>query len=481
MNYYLAIDIGASSGRHILGHLEGDRMVLEEIHRFDNKQVLRGGHDCWDMDNLRRGIVDGLKACGRLGKVPATVGIDTWGVDFVLLDKDDKPLGDAVAYRDSRTDGMDAVVSAAVPDEQLYAATGIQKQPYNTVYQLMALKKEHPEQLCAAEWLLMMPDYLNFLLTGVKCNEYTEATTSGLINAEAKDWDKSIIRALGLPERIFHTPAAPGTVLGNLREEVRREVGFDTIVILPTTHDTGSAFLAVPARDDNAVYISSGTWSLLGVENDRPITTAASREQNFTNEGGAFYRFRYLKNIMGLWMIQSVRRELNGVNYVEGKQQRTESDRQWSFGELAAAAEEAEEFSSVIDVDRPCFLAPDSMIEAIKAECERTGQPVPQTVGEVMQCIYSSLSDCYRRAIQSLRTLTGKQYTSVNIVGGGCQDDYLNRRTSQATGLPVYAGPVEGTAIGNLMVQMIAAGEIADLQAGRNMVSRSFGVKEIHG
>lgn len=476
---HLAIDIGASSGRHILGRLEEDRLAMEEIYRFENRQVRKNGHDCWDMDNLRQGILEGLAACGRAGKIPATIGIDTWGVDFVLLDGEDRPVGDPVAYRDSRTQGADAGVEAIVSPQELYARTGIQKQSFNTVYQLAALKAQHPEQLEQAQSLLMVPDYFNFLLTGEKRQEYTEATTSGLVNAAGKCWDLELIRRLGLPERLFGELSPPGTVVGHLRPEIQDRVGFDAAVVLPAAHDTGSAFLAVPARDENAVYISSGTWSLLGVENPGPVTTEASRQANFTNEGGAWYRFRYLKNIMGLWMIQSIRRELNGVSYVAGRQQRTESARQWSFPELAEEARKAGDFPSRVDVNDERFLSPDSMTDEVKRYCLDTRQPVPETVGELMQTVYRSLSGCYAQAIQSLSGLTGRQYTSINIVGGGCRDSYLNELTAKAAGLPVLAGPVEGTAIGNLLAQMTFAGEFGSLQEGRDCVKRSFEIKEV--
>ena len=479
MKYYLAIDIGASSGRHILGHVEDGRMILEEIYRFDNLQVHKNGHDCWDMENLWNGILGGLKACGAMGKIPATVGIDTWGVDYVLLDENDCVLGDAVAYRDSRNEGMDKEVSKFITPEALYARTGIQKQPFNTIYQLMAQKLEAPEQMAAAKRLLMIPEYLNFLLTGVKMSEYTIASTSNLLDARKKDWDQDLIEMLGLPFEIFGDLHMPGTAVGQLLPEIQAQVGFDATVILPATHDTGSAFLAVPAKDDNAVYLSSGTWSLLGVENEIAITTPESHAANFTNEGGAWYRYRYLSNIMGLWMIQSVRRELNGVSYVVGKEQREATGKKWSFPDLIAEAEKEEGFPGMVDVNASCFLAPESMIQAIKDECARTGQAVPETVGQIMQCVYTSLSICYRDAIQALEGLTGKKYTSINIVGGGCQDGYLNRRTAQTTGLTVYAGPVEGTAIGNLLVQMIAGGDLCDLAAARDAIRRSFEIKEV--
>ena len=480
MRYYLAIDIGASSGRHILGHVEDGKMILEEVYRFDNLQLSRNAHDCWNMDNLWSGIVNGLKACKAAEKIPTTVGIDTWAVDYVLLDENDCVIGDAVAYRDSRTEGMVDVVNAIIPAEELYSRAGIQYQPFNTIYQLTALKRESPEQLEKAKWMLMIPEYFNFKLTGIKQNEYTNASSTNLINAHTKTWDTEVISQLGLPQEIFHDLAMPGTVLGNLLPEIQEEVGFDTTVILPATHDTGSAFLAVPARDDNAVYLSSGTWSLLGVENETAITTEESRLQNFTNEGGAWYRYRYLKNIMGLWMIQSIRRELNGIAYVQGKENRTAGAKQWGFPDLIAEAEKAEDFTSFVDVNRDCFLSPESMIQAVKDECARTNQAVPETVGQIMQCVYTSLSQCYKEAIASLQKLTGKHYTSINIVGGGCQDNYLNRRTARATGLPVYAGPIEGTAIGNLLVQMIAGGDFENLQAARDAIRASFEIKEVN-
>lgn len=473
-NYYLAIDIGASSGRHIIGWLEDGILKLEEVYRFENRQIYKNGHDCWDTDNLWEGIIDGLKSCKEKGKIPLTVGIDTWGVDFVLLDENDQLIGDAVAYRDSRTTGMDKLVEAKLSPEQLYEQTGIQKASYNTIFQLMALQQEHPEQIERAEWLLMTPDYYNYLLTGEKKNEYTIASTSNLVNAKSKQWDMDVISAMGFPARIFHELSMPGTVVGCFRPEIVAEVGFDASVILPASHDTGSAFIAIPAVDDNAVYISSGTWSLLGVENNTPITTTESHGLNFTNEGGAWGRYRYLKNIMGLWMIQSVRRELNGVNYIQGKEARAASAKQWSFSDLIAAARADSDFGSMVDVDRDCFLSPDSMICAIKLECERTGQKVPQRVGEIMQCIYTSLAVGYRNAIKGLENLTGKHYTSINIVGGGCQDDYLNCLTARTTGLHVYAGPVEATAIGNIIVQMIESKELANLQEARKLVRKGL-------
>ena len=480
MNYFLAIDIGASSGRHILGHVEDGKIVLEEMYRFDNSQIRKDGHDCWDMAALSRAVIAGLKACKDAGKVPSTIGIDTWGVDFVLLDEQGLPCSDMVAYRDARTEGADALVDAAISADELYARCGIQKMLFNTINQLAALKKEHPEQIEKAQRMLMVPEYLNFVLTGKMANEYTNATTGNLVNARSKDWDWEVIDRLGLPRRIFGKLEMPGTPLGGLTPTVQAEVGFDAQVILPATHDTGSAFLAVPARDYQAVYISSGTWSLLGVENAEPITTPEAKAANFTNEGGAWYRFRFLKNIMGLWMIQSIRRELNGVDYVEGKEKIAtwtladyETGKKYSFADLENAAKAASAFSGRVNVNDTRFLSPASMIDEVSAAADVK----PATVGELMQCVYGSLADCYAKMIRSLSELTGKTYTSVNIVGGGSKDGYLNKLTADATGLEVFAGPTEGTAIGNLIIQFIAAGVFKDLEDARAAVARSFDVK----
>ena len=476
--YYLAIDIGASSGRHIIGWIENGRMMLEEVHRFENRQLEKNGHLVWDVDNLWNGILEGLRRCKEKDMIPETIGIDTWAVDYVLLDGDGKMIGDAVAYRDKRTEGIDTDVFALVPEKELYEKTGIQKQPFNTIYQLMALKKEDGQQLEKAESLLMIPDYFGYRLTGVKKQEYTNATSTNLVNARAKTWDMDIIRRLGLPEKLFGELSMPGTVVGPLSEEIRKEVGFDSTVILPATHDTGSAFLAVPARDESSVFLSSGTWSLLGLENKEAVTTSAAMQENLTNEGGAWYRYRFLKNIMGLWIIQSIRRELNGTEYVEGRKSKYAGEKTYSFPDLIEEARKSSSFEAKIDVNDDAFLSPVSMIDAIKDHCREHGQPVPETVGEIMQTVYSGLSRCYAETVTRISEITGKEITSVNIIGGGCQDAYLNELTAKATGLTVYAGPIEGTAIGNLVVQMISAGLFKDLQDARNCIFESFEIKK---
>lgn len=474
---YLAIDIGASSGRHIIGYVQNGRMELKEIYRFENRLLKRSGHLVWDTKALFKEILTGLKACKEAGMIPKTVGIDTWGVDFVLLDENDRLIGDAVAYRDSRTEGIDKSLTRAVSEHGLYEKTGIQKQPFNTVYQLLALQKEDPRQLKKAASFLMIPDYFNFLLTGIKKQEYTNATTTNLVNAAKKEWDTELINKLGFPAHLFNPLSVPGETVGDFTEEVAREVGFSATVILPATHDTGSAFLAVPARDETSVYLSSGTWSLLGVENLKPQTSEEAFSLNFTNEGGAFYRYRFLKNIMGLWIIQSVRRELNGTAYVEGTKSHHVAKKEYSFAELSEAAEKCYYFTSKIDVNDGRFLSPESMIDEIKNYCREHETEVPETVGELMQCVYTSLADCYVKTIADLSKITRKKITGINIIGGGSQDSYLNRITAKASGLPVYAGPTEGTAIGNLVIQMIHAGIFKDLQGARDCIFKSFDIE----
>ena len=473
MKNYLAIDIGASSGRHILGRVVDGKITLEEVYRFDNGQIRKDGHDCWDIEKLVASVKAGIDAAAAKGPVDS-IGIDTWGVDFVLLDEKGELCSDAVAYRDTRTAGADKEIESAVLSfADLYRRCGIQKTSFNTIYQLWALKKEHPEQLAKAARFLMVPEYLNYRLTGNIVHEYTDSSTTSLLDAAKKDWDFDLIDRLGLPRKIFGKLEMPGATVGEYK---------GMKVVLPAMHDTGSAYLAVPARDDKAVYLSSGTWSLLGVENEKAITSKASCLANFTNEGGAWGRYRYLKNIMGLWMIQSIRRELNGVKYVEGKGGEEtaealakiadyEKGRKYSFADLEMAARGACAYRVTVDVNDQRFMNPASMIGEVLAAAAADGKP-PATVGELMQCVYLSLAECYADAIRNLSDITGKVYTSINIVGGGCQDKYLNSLTAEATGLEVFAGPIEGTAIGNLIVQMIAGGEFADLAAARAAIVR---------
>lgn len=461
--YFLAVDIGASSGRHMLGHLEKGRLVLEEIYRFENgmKQTKEGL--CWDIPVLFQEIKTGIRRCGELGKIPVSMGIDTWAVDYVLLDEQDQILGDTFGYRDSRTAGMDEEVYRLIPEKELYQRTGIQKQIFNTVFQLMAVKKAHPEYLEQARTFLMLPDYFHFLLTGEKRSEYTNATSTQLVNAETKDWDDEVISRLGYPREMFLPLSQPGTQVGVFTKEIEKEVGFSCQVVLPATHDTASAVMAVPCQEDNCLYISSGTWSLMGTENKKAICTEESRQKNFTNEGGYDFRYRYLKNIMGLWMIQSVRHEEKA---------------QYSFAQLCEMADECSDFPSRVFVNAQEFLAPESMTEAVRQYCEKSGQRVPETTGELAAVIYQSLAKCYGETVQEIEQLTGEHYDTIHIVGGGANADYLNRLTASQSGRQVLAGPSEATAIGNLMAQMIGKGEFAGLMQARACVAESFPIRE---
>lgn len=465
--YYLAIDIGASSGRHILGYLENGEMKLEEVHRFLNGMQEKEGEKCWDYDALFNEILIGLKKCKDIGKIPISVGVDTWGVDFVLLDEDDKILGNTVGYRDDRTLGMDKEVSSILSEEALYAKTGIQKAIFNTIYQLIAIKKRHPDYLEQAKTFLMVPDYFHYLLSGVKSNEYTEASTSQLLSPFTKDWDFELIEALGFPSNIFQQIQMPGTVLGELTEEIQKEVGFNCKVILPASHDTGSAVLAVPSNHPNTVYISSGTWSLMGVERSKADCSFLSRVHNFTNEGGYEYRFRYLKNIMGLWMIQSVKKEMKELNGLD-----------LSYAEICEEASK-QMILSLVDCNDGRFLAPASMIHEVQSACAESGQEVPETYGEIASVIYNSLAKCYKDTMEEIQEITGVNYDTIHVVGGGANADYLNELTAKYTGRTVYAGPTEATAIGNIMVQMISNQGLKDLGSARECVFRSFAVKEI--
>lgn len=459
--YYLAIDIGASSGRHMLASMVNGKIQLEEVYRFPNGMDNKNGTLCWDVERLFIEIKNGLKKCKEIGKIPSYMGIDTWGVDYVLLDKDDKILGETVGYRDNRTNGMDAKVYETISLSALYERTGIQKQIFNTIYQLMAVKESHPEYLEQAKSILMIPDYFHFLLTGEKKNEYTNATTGQLVNAKTNEWDYELIDMLGYNKEMFQPVSMPGTVVGEFTKAIQEEVGFNCTVVLPATHDTGSAVLAVPTNDDNAIYISSGTWSLMGIERKEADCSMKSMQSNFTNEGGYDYRFRFLKNIMGLWMIQSVKKEF------------TED---LSFAEICERASK-ETISSIVDCNDDCFLAPKSMIEAVKKFCQDTEQQVPETVGEIVAVIYNSLAKCYGDTIEEIEALTGEHYSTIYVVGGGANAGYLNELTAKYTGRRVSAGPSEATAIGNIIVQMLHDKTFKSLPEARTCIGESFDVK----
>ena len=473
MKYYLAVDIGASSGRHILSWFEDGKIQYEEVHRFYNGMDEVDGHKVWDTERLFDEILIGMKKCLGLNRIPVSMGIDTWGVDYVLLDENDKVLGKTYAYRDNRTEGMDDAVYSIIPEKELYERTGIQKAIFNTIFQLMAGKRQEPDNLNRAESFLMIPDYLHFLLTGVKKQEYTNATTSGLVNAETNRWDMDLIERLGFPGKLFTELSMPCTYVGELSKEIQNEVGFNCKVILPATHDTGSAVMSVPNASDDVLYISSGTWSLLGCELKKADCSEIAAKANFTNEGGYDYRYRFLKNIMGLWMIQSVKKEFEEGYEYQGK---ADTD-DYSFANLCSMAE-METISSVVDANADVFLAPDSMIKAVQDECKRTDQQIPVTPWEISRVIYRSLAECYGNAVNRLEDITNKKFEAINIVGGGSNAEYLNKLTATATGKKVYVGPSEATAVGNIGAQMIADGRFANLKDFRQCVFDSFGVKE---
>jgi rhamnulokinase len=460
--YYLAVDIGASSGRHILGWMEEGKLYTEEVYRFQNGLIKKDGHLCWDYDQLFQEIISGMKHCNEIGKCPISMGIDTWGVDFVLMDEQDQILGDTIGYRDHRTEGMDSKVYQLISEKELYGRSGIQKAIFNSIYQLYAIKEEHPEYLAKARTYLMTPEYFNFLLTGIKKSEYTIATTSQLVHAETKDWDYELLERLGYPRDIFMPIRMPGAMVGTLRAELVKEIGYDLKVMLVGSHDTASAVISVPAQGEDVLYISSGTWSLMGIERNSPDLSATSQAHNFTNEGGYDHRFRYLKNIMGLWMIQSVRHELQD---------------QYSFAELCLMAEENRQFESRIDVNHTSFLSPNHMIGAINDYLKATGQRLPESIGQLAACIYQSLAECYAETVRELENIVGKKYSELHIVGGGSNAEYLNRLTAMKTRKTVYAGPAEATAIGNIAVQMISDGVFENLSKARGCIYASFDIK----
>lgn len=454
MQYYLAIDIGASSGRHIVGWLDDGKLKTEEIYRFANGSEAKGGHLIWNVERLFGEVKNGLKKTKELGKMPEYIGIDTWAVDYALLDKNDNIIGDVFAYRDGRTERAVEAVHRIISFDELYKRTGIQFQQFNTIYQLYADKLRG--KTGEAESMLMLPDYLNFLLTGVKKQEYTNATSTGLVNAQTHGWDADILEILGLNRKLFGELSQPGTVVGTFSKEIEEELGYNATVILPATHDTASAVLAAPIEEESP-YISSGTWSLLGIEQNTAHTDEGSRQANYSNEGSINYDFRYQKNIMGLWLIQSVKKELGNL----------------SFETLTQMAR-VKENCGIIDVNDNRFLSPKSMIDEINKALGKS-----LNSASIMRIIYDSLAKSYAEALSELERNTGKEYKTLNIIGGGSRDNLLNELTAKATGKRIITGPVEATAIGNLIMQMIGTGEIKNLPEARQIIKKSFEIKEV--
>lgn len=454
--YYLAIDIGASSGRHILGEYKNGRLETTEVYRFENGFKEQNGTLIWDIERLTSDVINGIAECKKIGKIPETISIDTWGVDYVLFDNDGNEILPCVSYRDSRTATAVDEVFAVISKEELYSKTGIQIQPYNTIFQLWCDKKSG--KLDKASRLLMMPEYLSYRLTGVMKNEYTNASTTGLVNAENKIIDKDVCEKLGINADIFGELNLPATYIGNLTDEMKQKVGFDAKVIFCPSHDTASAVAACPV-DEESVFISSGTWSLVGTENLYPVTSPAAMEANFSNEGGINYRFRFLKNIMGMWLFQNIRKNL---------------DKKYTYDEMMQMAMESD-YDKLIDPTDDCFLAPENMVEAIR---NYLGEP-ELPIGDVLKSVYISLATSYKNTVEEIERVAGKKVNRVAIVGGGSKDAYLNKLTKEYTGRRVTVGPTEGTAIGNLIAQLMYTNNDIDLANARKIVINTFDIQEV--
>lgn len=456
MNYRLAIDIGASSGRHILGCLNNGILTIEEVYRFENNLKKEGNSLIWDTEKLFSHILEGLKECKKRGTIPETVAIDTWGVDYVLLDEEEKIISPVYCYRDSRTEEAVNQVHNMIDPKELYRIAGIQKQPFNTIYQLYCDKQSG--KLEQAKHFLMMPAYFSYRLCGVMANEYTNLTTTGLMNAKRCEVDSTIMDALGIDSNLFGTMMDPGTVLGEFTNAIKQEVGFSSTVMFCPSHDTAAAVAACPQKEHD-IYISSGTWSLIGTELLAPMLTEEAQNANFTNEGGIEHRFRFLKNYMGMWLLQNIRKNLN---------------KSLTYDEMMHLAEECDTYS-YIDVNAKEFLAPDSMIEAIKDYLKKPDI----SLGEVLNSVYHSLAKSYRDAVEEVEKVTGTKTDTIHIVGGGCQDQYLNRLTAIYTKKKVTAGPVETTALGNIITQYYAPEQGYTLAKLREIVANSFAIETV--
>lgn len=454
MTYYLAVDIGASSGRHILGYIDNGKIKLEEIYRFENGIEEKDGTLTWNIDKLLAEVKNGLRECKKIGKIPVTVAIDTWGVDYVLLDENEKEILPCVAYRDSRTTNIPYAPEFPLTPEELFKRTGIQMQYFNSIYQLYCDKKSG--KLAKAKHFLMMPAYLSYKLTGKIANEYTLASTTALVNAEDKTWDKEIISALGIDEKLFCKLCNPCDIIGNLSKEIQAEVGFDTKVIFAPSHDTASAVAACPI-DDRSVYISSGTWSLIGTENAYPILSEEALNADFTNEGGIEYRFRFLENIMGMWLLQNIRKNL---------------DKKFTYDEMMKMAENSA-YDKTFDPNDSSLVAPENMIEAVNNLLGDKDLPL----GDTIKSVYLSLAKSYDRAVKQIEIISNKKVENIMIVGGGSKDTYLNRLTAEITGKTVITGLSEATALGNIISQVMADKKI-NITEARAIIRNSFDIRE---
>lgn len=457
MKYYLAIDIGASSGRHLLGHIENGRLVLEEIYRFENGYIEKNGHFYWDIDSLFDNICTGIRLCAELDKIPVSLAIDTWGVDYALLDENDRLIDGVIAYRDPRTDTVPEKVYNIISKRELYERVGIAENTFNTIFQLY--DDLESGRLEKARSMLFVPCYLNYLLTGKKLNEYTFASTSGLLDVRTRDWDISLCQKLGFSAHLFSRLGKPGELVGMLDPQI---AGFSCEVRLCASHDTASAVVAIPSIDASPLFISSGTWSLIGIESDTPFTSEEAQSRKFTNEGGVNGTIRFLQNVMGLWMIQSIKRELNN---------------KYSYPELMALAKESE-YDGIAKVNDPRFLAPDSMIRAIRDQLTENGYADPKNTGDILRSVYYGLAHAYTDAADGIEEIVGRKFDTIFIVGGGSRDEYLNSLTAKISKRRVVTGITEATSVGNIAIQLIEGGEAKSVEDARKIIFNSFEIKE---
>ena len=469
--YFFAVDLGATSGRTIIGHLEKDAFSLEEVTRFPNNLIEQGGHFYWDIYALYFEMIRGLKEVARRGLEITSIGIDTWGVDFVLIGEDNAILRNPRAYRDPITFGaMDDYLKNVLSRREVYDITGIQLMNFNSLFQLYAMKQEGNAALKHAQKILFVPDALSWMLTGEEVCEYTIASTSQLLDPRSKELDEKLLGSLGLTRQLFGKMVQPGTVIGTLTEEVQKMTGLGAVpVIAVAGHDTGSAVAAVPAKDEHFAYLSSGTWSLMGIETQEAIINDLSYERNFTNEGGIEGTTRFLKNICGMWLYERCRKE-----WAASAIAMEQAAAALSHPELQGSAMQVEAFRSLINPDDPLFANPTSMLEAIRQYCRQTNQAVPETPAEICRCIFDSLAMRYKQVFQWLQEFSSTPLNILHIIGGGSLNQYLNQFTANATGVTVLAGPQEGTAIGNIMLQAKSAGIVKDIWEMRKIIANSL-------
>lgn len=464
----LGFDYGASSGRAMLGIYDGEKVTLEEVHRFSNDPVNINGTLHWDVLRLFHELKTGIIECRKKGHGDiSSIAIDTWGVDFGLLDKKGRLIENPVHYRDSRTDGMIEKACEIVPREEIYKRTGIQFMQFNTIYQLFALRQTRPELLDRADKLLFMPDLLSYFLTGNIYSEYSIASTAQMLDIKTGDWDRELLDKLDIPHHFLADIIDGGTVVGMLKDDICDETGIRPIPIIAVAgHDTGSAVISAPSQTDNFAFLSSGTWSLLGTELNNPIVSDKAYEFDYSNEGGFGRTIRFLKNIMGLWIYQDCRHQWN------------KEDKVMSFDELEEQARDAQPFRSLIDPDNNVFYHHGHMSEKVQEFCRKTGQPVPESKPQIVKCIMESLALKYRYIYEGLESVVGRKIPSLHIVGGGCKNIMISQFTANALGKTITTGPIEATATGNIIAQLIALGEIEDIRHGREVIRKSFEIKK---